>query len=254
MRLDGQVALVSGSSSGIGRAIALLFAEEGADLVLCDLQPQSRLAEERPETEDLARERGRRVRFQVCDVAREDQVGELFARVADDFGRLDVLVNSAGIFLRRPIAEVPLEEWNHVLGVNLTGYYLMARAAIPLLLESPNASIVNVSSIHGRVGTGAAATYCATKGGVENLTRQIAVDYGRLGIRCNAIAPGTIKTAMSQPFRDDPAILAEYESRTLLPRLGEPQDVAYAALYLACSESSFVTGHSLVIDGGWTCW
>jgi NAD(P)-dependent dehydrogenase (short-subunit alcohol dehydrogenase family) len=118
---------------------------------------------------------------------------------------------------------------------------------------SPSASIVNVSSIHGRVGTGGAASYCASKGGVENLTRQLAVDLAPAGIRCNAVAPGTIRTAMSKPFREDPAMLAEYERRTLLPRLGEPRDVAYAALYLASDEASFVTGHSLVVDGGWTC-
>jgi glucose 1-dehydrogenase len=254
MRLRGRVALVTGSSSGIGRAIAVLFAEEGADLVLCDLQPESRLPEETPDTETAVRALGRRVSFHRSDVASEADVAALFGALLDEHGRLDVLVNCAGVFRRGPVSDVPLEEWRRVLGVNLTACFLTIRAAIPLLLESSAPSIVNVSSIHGRVGTGTAATYCASKGGVENLTRQVAVDYGRLGIRCNAIAPGTIETAMSLPFRNDPAMLQEYRTRTLLPRLGAPSDVAFAALYLASEESSFVTGHSLVVDGGWTCW
>ncbi|TMD90893.1 MAG: SDR family oxidoreductase [Chloroflexi bacterium] len=254
VRLDGRVALVTGSSSGIGRAIAVLFAKEGADLAICDLQPESRLPDEVPDTEDLVRVHGRRVSFHRCDVASENEVEGLFAAVERVYGRLDILVNCAGIFVRNSVVDVSLAEWNRVLAVNVTGYYLTIRAAIPLLLRSGAASIVNISSIHGRVGTGTAATYAASKGGVENLTRQVAVDYGGRGIRCNAVAPGTIKTAMSKPFRADPEILREYETRTLLPRLGEPDDVAFAALYLAGSESSFVTGHSLVVDGGWTCW
>ncbi len=254
MRLRGRLALVTGSSSGIGRAIALLFAEEGADLVLCDVRSASRLPEETPDTETAVRALGRRVRFHRSDVASEADAAALFGAVLDEHGRLDVLVNCAGVFQRGPVSDVPLDEWRRVLGVNLTGCFLTIRAAIPLLRESSAPSIVNVSSIHGRVGTGTAATYCASKGGVENLTRQVAVDYGRLGIRCNAIAPGTIETAMSLPFRNDPQMLREYRTRTLLPRLGAPRDVAFAALYLASEESSFVTGHSLVVDGGWTCW
>jgi glucose 1-dehydrogenase len=254
MRLAGQVALVTGSSSGIGRAIAVLFAREGADLALCDLQRESRLPEELPDTEDLVLEQGRRVIFDRRDVSSESDVDKLFGEVERVYGRLDILVNCAGIFMRNALVDVSLAEWNKVLAVNLTGYYLTTRAAIPLLLQSRAPSIVNISSIHGRVGTGTAATYAASKGGVENLTRQVAVDYGSRGIRCNAVAPGTIKTAMSKPFREDPEILREYETRTLLPRLGEPDDVAFAALFLAGPESSFVTGHSLVVDGGWTCW
>lgn len=254
MRLDGRVALVTGGSSGIGRAIAILFAEEGADLVLCDLQAEPRLPDEAPTTALAVRALGRRASFHIVDVASEDQVGQLFQAVRAEHGRLDVLVNCAGIFLRNTLADVAIEEWRRVLDVNLTGYFLTIRAALPLLREASEPSIVNVSSIHGRLGTGTAATYCASKGGVENLTRQVAVDYARLGIRCNAVAPGTIETAMSKPFREDPDILREYRTRTLLPRLGMPRDVAYAALYLASSESSFVTGHSLVVDGGWTCW
>jgi glucose 1-dehydrogenase len=253
VRLDGKVALVTGSSSGIGRAIAVLFAEEGADLVLCDLRPASRLPEETPTTEQVVRWLGRRACFRLADVANEEDVAEVFRVVRDEHGRLDVLVNCAGVFQRNSVVDVSIEEWRRLLDVNLTGYFLTIRAAVPLMRMASEPSIVNVSSIHGRLGTGSATTYCASKGGVENLTRQIAVDCAPLGIRCNAVAPGTIETAMSKPFRDDPEILREYRARTLLPRLGVPRDVAYAALYLASSESSFVTGHSLVVDGGWTC-
>lgn len=254
MRLHGKVALVTGSSSGIGRAIALLFAEEGADLVLCDLQVESRLSEETPPTDQAVRALGRRGHFVPCDVGREEAVDAAFDVAGREFGRVDVLVNCAGVFRRAEVERVSLEEWRQVLDVNLTGYFLTMRAAIPLMRESGGGSIVNVSSIHGIVGTGAAATYCASKGAVENLTRQVAVDCASMAIRCNAVAPGTIETAMSKPFRETPEILNEYERRTLLPRLGRPRDVAFAALYLASDEASFVTGHSLVVDGGWTCW
>jgi glucose 1-dehydrogenase len=252
-RLQGRVALVTGSSSGIGRAIAILFAEQGADLALCDLQPASRAPDEQPTTCQMVGDLGRAVMYEQADVSSPAAVRDVFAALEDRFGRLDVLVNCAGIFIRRSAVDIELEEWRRVLDVNLTGYLMTAQAALPLLKRSPAGSIVNISSIHGRLGTGGAASYCASKGGVENLTRQLAVDLAPLGIRCNAVAPGTIKTTMSQPFRDDPEILAEYERRTLLPRLGEPRDVAYAALYLASEEAAFVTGHSLVVDGGWTC-
>src|SRR5262249_35131156 len=165
-----------------------------------------------------------------------------------------ILVNIAGVFIRNPITQVSDDEWSAVLGLNLMGYVFACRRVIPHMLAQGHGKIVNISSIHGIRGTGAATTYCASKGAVENLTRQLAVEYGRQGIYVNAIAPGTIKTAMSKPFRETPAILAEYEARTILPRLGEPQDVANCALFLASGESDFVLGHTLVCDGGWTIW
>lgn len=254
MRLEGRLAVVTGSSSGIGRAIAVHFAAEGAQVVLCDVQADSRLDEETPSTDEVIRAAGGRAPFHRCDLAQEAEVLGLFGAVEEEHGRLDLLVNSAGVFRRNRLEDVPTDEWRDVLDLNLTGYFLTIRAAVPLLRRGTAPAIVNVSSIHGRIGTGTAASYCASKGGVENLTRQVAVEYGREGIRCNAIAPGTIETAMSKPFRETPEILREYQYRTLLPRLGRPEDVAQAALYLASEESSFVTGHSLVVDGGWTCW
>lgn len=252
-RLDGRVALVTGSSSGIGRAVAIMFAEQGADVALCDIQRRSRSEDEQPATDEVVEALGRTVLYHQADVSREQEVADVMVAIAERFGRLDVLVNCAGVFIRRSAADIDLGEWRRVIEVNLTGYLLSVRAALRLLKGSAGPSIVNVSSVHGRLGTGNAVSYCASKGGVENLTRQLAIDLARDGIRCNAIAPGTIKTSMSKPFREDPDILSEYERRTLLPRLGEPRDVAYAALYLASDEAAFVTGHSLVVDGGWSC-
>jgi NAD(P)-dependent dehydrogenase (short-subunit alcohol dehydrogenase family) len=253
-KLDGRVAVVTGSSSGIGRAIAQLFAAQGARLLLLDVQPGSRADDEVGDTHELITAAGGEVAYLRCDVGREDDVDAAFTEAEQRYHRLDILVNCAGVFIRSPVAEVPVTDWQRVLDVNLTGYFLTIRGAVRMMMAADGGTIVNISSIHGMVGTGAAATYCSSKGGVENLTRQVAVDYGRHGIRCNAVAPGVIATAMSKGFRGTPEIRADYQRRTLLPRFGEPRDVAFAALYLASDEASFVTGSTLVVDGGWTCW
>lgn len=254
MRLENKVALVTGASSGIGRAIALLFAQEGAKLACLDLQDRSRLDVETPPTVQAIREAGGRAMYVQTDVCKAIDVDNAVRAVLAEYGRIDVLVNNAGIFVRNAITEVSEEEWDRVLSVNLKGYFLMCRRVIPEMLRQGGGKIVNIGSIHGIRGTGTAATYCASKGGVENLTKQLAVEYAKKGIYVNSIAPGVIKTAMSKPFRENAEIMAEYVARTLLPRLGEPLDVAYAALFLACHESDFVTGHTLVVDGGWTIW
>lgn len=254
MRLRDKVAIITGAASGIGRATAIVFAREGAKVVIADLQAESRLETETPPTVEAIRNAGGEAVFVQTDVTDRAAVEALVDEALRHYGRVDILVNNAGVFVRNAITEVSDDEWDRVLNLNLRGYFYTCRRLIPEMLKQGGGKIVNMSSIHGLRGTGTAVTYCASKGAVENFTRQLAVEYGRQRIYVNAIAPGTIKTAMSKPFREDPAILADYELHTLLPRLGEPEDVANCALFLASSESDFVHGHTLVCDGGWTIW
>lgn len=254
MRLQNKVAIITGAASGIGRATAIVFAREGARVVVADLQAHSRLESEMPSTVEAIRAAGGEAVFVKTDVTQRAQVEALVDETLRRFGRVDCLVNNAGIFIRNAVTEVSDEEWDQVMNLNLRGYFYTCRRVIPEMVKQGGGKIVNMSSIHGIRGTGTATTYCASKGAVENLTRQLAVEYGQQRIYVNAIAPGTIKTAMSKPFRENPAILADYERHTLLPRLGEPEDVANCALFLASQESDFVHGHTLVCDGGWTIW
>lgn len=254
MRLHNQVAIITGAASGIGRATALVCAREGASVVIADVREPSRLATETPATADAIRAAGGQALCVKTDVTQRAQVETLVEETLGHYGRVDILVNGAGIFIRNPITQVSAQEWEQVMNLNIRGYFYTCRRVIPEMLQQGRGKIINISSIHGFRGTGTATTYCASKGAVENFTRQLAVEYGPHNIHVNAIAPGTIKTAMSQPFRENPAILADYERHTLLPRLGEPEDVANCALFLALPESDFVHGHALVCDGGWTIW
>ncbi len=254
MRLQNKVAIITGAASGIGRATAIVFAREGAKVVIADIQEHSRLETETPPTVEAMRAAGGEAIFVKTDVTQRAEVKAMVDETLRRYGRVDILVNSAGIFIRNPITEVSDEEWERVMNLNLRGYFYTCRRVVPEMLKQGGGKIVNMSSIHGIRGTGTAVTYCASKGAVENFTRQLAVEYGRQRIYVNALAPGTIKTAMSKPFRENPALLADYERHTLLPRLGEPEDVANCALFLASHESDFVHGHTLVCDGGWTIW
>lgn len=252
-RLQGKSILVSGAASGIGRAIALRFAAEGARLVLADVTTDVR--EGGTPTIDLLRAQGCTADFVHTDVS-----DETAAQRAVDFtvardGRLDVLVNNAAVSVGKPLTETSLDDWNRVLAINLTGVFLMARASVRAMLTQDERNgvrgrLVNISSQHGMVASPQDVSYGTSKSGVVYITRQIAVDYAPHGIICNAVAPGKILTGKSGRAVE-PRWLDYSRARTPLPRFGAPGDVASAALFLASDDATFITGENLLVDGGW---
>jgi len=252
-RLAGKSILITGASSGIGRAIARRFAAEGAHLLLADLTEAVR--EGGIPTAELLRGEGHAVEFIQMDVSSEDDAARAVGRAVERSGRLDVLVNDAAIGTGKPLTETSLAEWNRTLAVNLTGVFLMARAAVRQMLtqdvrNEARGRIVNISSQHGMIACPEDIAYGTSKSGVVYMTRQIAADYAKDYIICNAVAPGKIVTG--KPGRaTEPRWMDYSQSRTPMPRLGRPDDVASAALFLASDEATFITGENLLVDGGW---
>jgi NAD(P)-dependent dehydrogenase (short-subunit alcohol dehydrogenase family) len=243
-RLEGKVALITGAGSGQGRAVALAFAAEGAGVVACDIVGEA--------AEETARMCDGRAVGVAADVSDPAQGAAAIERAQDELGRLDVLYNNAGI---NPgsgrdggVVDLDLDVWDRVLAVDLTGVMLMCRAAIPAMRRAGGGAIVNVASVSATLG-GAGNAYTAAKGGALALTRAIAASYAP-DIRCNAICPGAIDTPMIEVTLADPAVRERWESRTLVGRIGLPEDLAPLAVYLASDESAFVTGATFVIDGG----
>ncbi len=246
-RLEGKVALITGGGSGIGAASALRFAEEGAAVVALDLRARS------GGDWDAATRRARDAELIVADVTDGNAVDAAVARVVDRFGRLDILVNAAGVAGGGPVHLMPTEEWNRVISVNLNGTFIPIRAALGPMLEQRSGSIINIASIEGIEGVEGGSSYNASKGGVVILTKNLAMDYGRRGIRVNAICPGFIETPMrEQVFAMEGVqeVRANIERHSQLGRFGRPVEVANAALFLASDEASYVSGHALVVDGG----
>jgi NAD(P)-dependent dehydrogenase (short-subunit alcohol dehydrogenase family) len=248
MRLEGNTAIVTGAGQGIGRAIARRFAAEGARVVVAN-----RTAATGEETVRLIREAGGEALFVPTDVTREAQASRLIGQTLEAYGRLDILCNNAGVGLVRPLTESTLEEWHYVLDTNLTGVFLCSKHAIPAMADH-GGSIINLASVASYVAFPGDAAYCASKGGLLMLTKQMALEYARLKIRVNCICPGFIVTPELDHYlaqqADPVAARLEVEGLHPLGRLGEPDDVAHAAVYLASDESSFVTGCPLIVDGG----
>lgn len=255
MRLKDTTAIVTGASSGLGRAIARRFAAEGASVVIADIDTTPREGGE--PTADIIAQEGGTARFQRCDVTKWEDVDALVTDTVAAFGRLDVMVNNAMTtrFYPRPILETSPEQWNETLAVNLTGVFHGAKRAIAemrgqALRGEVRGRIINISSQLGIVAAPNNCAYGVSKAGVDYLTRQTARDYAADGIVINAIAPGKILTGKTG-HAIEPAVLEFSHSRTPWPRLGEPNDIANAALFLASAEATFIQGTTLAVDGGW---
>ncbi len=246
MRLEGKVALISGGARGQGAVEAKLFAQEGAKVVIGDI-----LENEGDQVEAEINESGGECLFVHLDVTSQAHWERAVAAAVSSFGKLDVLVNNAGIWRRGRVEDTTVEDWDTIMDVNAKGVFLGTKLAIPEMRKAGGGSIINISSTAGLVGGPRSSAYTASKGAVRLLTKATAVQYAKEGIRANSIHPGPIETAMiQQVWQGDEQNREEAIARTPLGRIGTPEDIAYGALFLASDESSFMTGSELVIDGG----
>jgi NAD(P)-dependent dehydrogenase (short-subunit alcohol dehydrogenase family) len=247
--LTGKVALITGGASGIGRASALLFAQAGAAVAVVDLDQQAGQVV----VQDIIRDGGKAI-FERADVTRADECGRAVQRTVTDLGGIHVLFNNAGIIRRASVVELSEEDWDRVMAVNVKSMFLMSRLVVPIMAKGGVGTIINMASGWGLAGGPRAAVYCASKGAVVLLTKAMAVDHGPQNIRVNCICPGDTDTSM---LRQEARQLGEREesfqadsARRPLGRVGRPEEIAQAALYLASEAASFVTGTALVVDGG----
>jgi len=246
-KLDGKVALITGAGSGIGRATALLFVKEGAKVVVVDYVPEGG-----EETVKMIREAGGEAIFIDADVSKAADVERMIKTTVDKYGRIDILYNNAGIMGAYAFtADTPEKKWDTILNINLKGVFLGSRHAIPVMLNQGGGVIINTASTAGMLGLPGLPAYCASKAGVIQLTKTIALEYADQNIRVNCICPGGILTPMSRPPDAADAVQPPFRQSQPMRRFGEPEEVARAALYLASDDSSYVTGAALVVDGGW---
>lgn len=245
MRLDNKTVIITGAGSGIGRATALRFASEGAQLMLADWNESTG-----EETVRMIKESGQSAVFQHTDVTKPEEVEQLVNRTVQLYGKLDVMVNNAGVSqTENKISNVPIDEWNKVVDICLDSVFLGMKYAIPEMIKNGGGSVINTASVAGIKGQKLVAAYTAAKSGVIAITKSTALEYGKQNIRVNAIAPGIIDTAIISGWRkaDKWPILS---TANALRRIGQPEEVANAILFLASDEASFITGTTMVVDGG----
>lgn len=245
-RLDGKVAIVTGASRGLGRAIAEGLAEAGADIVLVATN------------EDLLRQvargiegLGRKVLVFPCDVTHDERLEELVSLTVDVFGHIDILVNNAGATERYPAEEFPAEAFDHVIQVNLHSVFLLSQKVGRVMIRQRSGKVINIASVQSEVSGKNITAYAASKGGIRQLTRGLAMEWSKYGINVNAIGPGYFRTEMTEPLFQDPERHAIVMNRVAIKRWGEPKDLKGAVVFLASPASDYVTGQVLYVDGGW---
>ena len=249
MKLKNKVALVSGATSGMGQGIAKLFAQEGAAVVV-----SGRSKERGDQTVTDIKKSGGEATFMPADISKVDEVARLVQKTVDAYGAINVLVPNAGILGLGSVTEVPLETWDQTIGVNLNGVFYLCRFAIPEMIKAGGGVIVINGSIAGFKAFPNHPAYCASKGALIPLTKNLAMDYANHKIRVNCLCPGPVDTPLiwdsAQAFENPETVVQEVGESTLMKRLGTPADVAKAALFLACEDSAWITGVTLTIDGG----
>ena len=245
--LSGSVAIVTGGARGLGKIIALALADAGADVVIADVLTS--LSEEVVKEIEAGGSRALGVKL---DVTNANDVQEMAGKVTDHFGRIDILINNAGIQCISAAEDFPLEDWNRVVNINLTGVFLCSQAVGKIMINQKKGKIINISSLFGTIGSPhGAAAYNSSKGGVINLTKSLAVEWGKHNINVNAIAPGIIETELTRKRLEDKEYFDLWINRTPLERIGKPEDLSGAIIYLSSGASDFVTGNTIMIDGGY---
>jgi NAD(P)-dependent dehydrogenase (short-subunit alcohol dehydrogenase family) len=245
--LRGQVALVTGASKGLGRSMSMALAEAGADVVMVARGPV-KLAEAEKEVADM----GVRTLAIAADVTVAEDVEKMVGKALAKFGKIDILVNNVGTYIGKSIVESTTEEWLDMINTNLTTTYLCCRAVGKHMIERKRGKVVNMAAAIGALGARNASAYCASKGGVIQLTRALAVEWAKHGITVNAIAPGTMETEITKKMLEDPKVRKAVEGKIPMKRIGYPSDLAGAVIFLSASGSDYITGQTMFVDGGFS--